>query len=122
MKSALSRRKMMCSNDLDNPINCLGARAWPIRRKPQDFSTQMFRWTMRGLIANSQLELLWREDPGDEQTFNEMGFESFRNKGNVGCRAQEDLQYLEASPDIPQYRKYHEIWLLRQQNPSSGMV
>ncbi|KAM4768555.1 uncharacterized protein ACIQIH_012120 isoform 4-T4 [Cyanocitta cristata] len=82
MKSALSRRKMMCSNDLDNPINCLGARAWPIRRKPQDFSTQMFRWTMRGLIANSQLELLWREDPGDEQTFNEMGFESFRNKGN----------------------------------------
>lgn len=42
-----------------------------------------FRWTMRGLIANSQLELLCREDPGDEQTFNETGFESFRNKGNV---------------------------------------
>ncbi|KAM4768554.1 uncharacterized protein ACIQIH_012120 isoform 3-T3 [Cyanocitta cristata] len=98
MKSALSRRKMMCSNDLDNPINCLGARAWPIRRKPQDFSTQMFRWTMRGLIANSQLELLWREDPGDEQTFNEMGFESFRNKGNF--EREQPSQIWEITPEL----------------------
>ncbi|KAJ7403234.1 hypothetical protein BTVI_79090 [Pitangus sulphuratus] len=42
-----------------------------------------FRWTVRDLIANSQLELLCRKDPGDEQTLNETGFEPFRNKGNV---------------------------------------
>lgn len=36
-----------------------------------------------------------QEDPGDEQTFNETGFESFRNKGNVSV-----LSVFEAGKDV----------------------
>lgn len=37
----------------------------------------------KNLISNSQRELLSKNDPEDEQTLNEMGFKTSRNKGNV---------------------------------------
>lgn len=42
-----------------------------------------FKWTIRNLTANSLVELLCRKDPEVEQTLNETGFKTFRNKGNV---------------------------------------
>lgn len=54
-----------------------------------------FRWTMRGFDCSISARAPVQEDPGDEQTFNETGFESFRNKGNVSV-----LSVFEAGKDV----------------------